>query len=96
MLMDTYIEGSLKEQMREKMSGPDPIRYHIADATSLKGISLKDFLSHHATKQDLTEYLCNALVETVSSTEKLIVVAYNNLKPALWTSTRPITRKLTP
>ena len=75
-LMDTYLPGSLKEQTRLKRSGPDPIRYLVKDDTCIKKVSLRTFLSHTGTKQELTGYLCEGLVNTVPGSDKMIVVDF--------------------
>ena len=65
-VLDRYLNCSLKEQCREKCTSGRQIKYIIRDSTPLEGITLKDFLSHIETKSELT----TTLVECVKELKK--------------------------
>ena len=59
LVFDRYMQGSLKEKMREKRTGGNEIQYHVDDRTVLTHILLKQFLSDIQTKAELTTYLAD-------------------------------------
>jgi len=52
-----FIQGSFKEQTRNKRTGNVAIEYIVKDNTSLRNVTIKNFLSHIKTKAQLTKYL---------------------------------------
>ena len=75
LVFDRYMQGSLKEQMREKHTGGNEIQYHVDDRTVLTHIPLEQFLSHIQTKAELTTYLADkCLVYFSQHTETNFVV----------------------
>ena len=53
------------------------IRYKVSDVTNIKHISLKQFLSHIDTKQDLTVYLSKYIAVALEKAEKCFVITYD-------------------
>ena len=75
LVFDRYMQGSLKEKMREKRTGGNEIQYHVDDRTVLTHILLKQFLSDIQTKAELTTYLADkCLVYFSEHTETDFVV----------------------
>lgn len=62
LVFDRYINTSLKEKLRTKMTKGQSTYYHVKDNTLIQNISLKDFLSDISTKEELTEYLADKVV----------------------------------
>ena len=57
LVFDTYKVDSLKNTTRQKRLGVESqVQYQVRDETSIKHITISNFLSHDKTKQDLTEY----------------------------------------
>jgi len=50
LVVDRYLDTSLKEQMRRKRTKGKSTYYHVKDTTLIQNISLKDFLSNIKTK----------------------------------------------
>ena len=77
LVFDRYIEGSLKEQTREKRTSGISVRYIVKDSTSLVGLTLKRFFSHIQTKADLTIYLSEYAISELPSASKRFVVVFD-------------------
>ena len=77
LVFDRYMKNSLKSRTRQHRTSGNEIRYRISDNTNIKNISLKQFLSHIETKQDLTIYLTKKTMETLSSMSIRYVVTYD-------------------
>lgn len=60
-MFDRYINGSLKARTRNKRTSGKEVHYQISDSTNIANITLKQFLSHTSTKQELTIYLANSI-----------------------------------
>ena len=54
---DRYVRDSLKLSTRQKRNTSTPVRYEVADSTSLVNSTVKKLLSDVLTKQNLTIYL---------------------------------------
>ena len=79
LVFDRYMQGSLKEKMREKRAGGNKIQYHVDDRTVLTHIPLKQFLSHIQTRAELTTYLADkCLVYFSEHTDRLCCCVRNN------------------
>ena len=61
LVFDRYIKGSLKERTRSYRTSGEQVRYRVTDETCLSNTTMKKFLSHIETKQDLTTYLSKKL-----------------------------------
>ena len=57
LVFDRYINISLKEQMRRKLTKGKSTYYHAKGTTLIQNISRTDFLSNIKTKAELTTYL---------------------------------------
>ena len=57
MVFDRYGRDFLKSRTRHKRTPGNEIHYQVSDITNIENITLKQFLSHIDTKQDLTNYL---------------------------------------
>ena len=57
LVFDRYCKQSLKSRTRSKRTGGYQVRYKVTDTTDISNITLKEFLSHVETKQELTIYL---------------------------------------
>lgn len=80
-MFDVYKENSLKNQMREKRSRRKNTYYRVTDNTLMKNVSLKDFVSSIKTKNELTKYLGQKIMEHNFNSNKNIenvVVPYGN------------------
>lgn len=80
-VFDVYKENSLKNQMREKRSRRKNTYYRVTDNTLMKNVSLKDFVSSIKTKNELTKYLGQKIMEHNFNSNKNIenvVVPYGN------------------
>ena len=64
-VFDRYdVPISLKQSTRERrQGGVDPVCYRITDGTVISKISVKTFLSHTETKQQITEYFGKHLLQ---------------------------------
>lgn len=75
-LFDRYLEKSLKDQTRAKRAKClTPVVFHISDAMDLSYINMKQLLSHKDTKNQLTLYLQEKLLQRFSSSSQLLVCA---------------------
>lgn len=75
-VFDTNKEPSLKNATREKRrQGRDPIQYKVTDDTRISHIPLSMFLSHDKTKDDLTVYLAEKVLEYNTDTPKNIITS---------------------
>ena len=63
LVFDRYVNSSLKEQMRTKRTNGKSTYYHVKDTTLIQNISLKDFLSDIRTKEELTTYLAEKVLQ---------------------------------
>ena len=60
LVLDTYLDGSLKEDRVKRKSGKVPRQHDINETTLLSKITLSDLLAHDKTKRSLTKYLSRA------------------------------------
>ena len=79
LVLDRYINSSLKEQIRTKRTKGKSTYYHVKDNTLIQNISLKDFLSDIHTKGELVEYLSDKVLSHSKSCK-------NTLKKVMLTS----------
>jgi len=77
LVFDRYMAGSLKERTREKRTDGKAVRYKIQDSTSIAGIKLKQLLSHIETKSELTKYLAEHSMQSLTAAGKAFVVVYD-------------------
>jgi len=75
-VFDTYRADSLKNRTRQKrQKGTDSVQYQVRDTTSIRHITLSQFLSHDQTKADLTEYLAEKTLDYNKDSPKLIITS---------------------
>ena len=74
LLFDRYLEQSLKEMTRKKRNNDEATRYKVNDETNIEKVTLKKFLSHWQTKQELTEYLGGKAVNYFDGKRRYAVV----------------------
>ena len=77
LVFDRYIKDSLKSRTRQKRTAGNEIRYQVSDVTNIENITLKQFLSHIDTKQDLTIYLSKHVKDHLRNRGKKYVVTYD-------------------
>ncbi|XP_057316575.1 uncharacterized protein LOC130657604 [Hydractinia symbiolongicarpus] len=77
LVFDRYIENSLKARTRKHPTSGNEVRYKVLDNTNISAISLKQFLSYIDTKQALTIYLANKVMEARSSLHIRYIVTYD-------------------
>ena len=58
--------------MRHHRTSGKQIKYKISDSTDISNISLKQFLSHNETKQELTIYLSQKIYPILENTNILL------------------------
>ena len=75
-VFDRYIDGSLKEQIREKRTSGKSGCYIVKDSTTLAGLTMKQFLSHIQTKSDLTAYLSEYAIHELANMGRRFVVMF--------------------
>lgn len=63
LVFDRYIHGSLKARTRNHRTSGKEVRYKVRDETNLVNVSMKSFLSHIETKQELTIFLANKVIQ---------------------------------
>ena len=78
LVFDNSVDSSLKETMRKKRTGEVTVRYKVNDKTCLEHLSLKSFLSHIQTKNELTTYLSKKAAAACEKAGKAYVVVYHN------------------
>ena len=79
LVFDRYITCSLKRRTRKKCTSGNEIHYHIADDTNITNISLKQLLSHIATKQQLAIYLSEHVISKFERLGIDYIVSYNSI-----------------
>ena len=57
LVFDRNVKDSLKSRTRHKRTSGNEVRYQVSDVANIENTTLKQFLSHVDTKQDLTTYL---------------------------------------
>ena len=62
--------------MHKRTSGNE-VRYQVSDVTNIENITLKQFLSHVDTKQDLTTYLTKYVKDDLHKRAKKYVVTHD-------------------
>ena len=77
-VFDNYVNSSLKETMSKKRIGGVTVRYKVIDENLLEHLSLKSFLSHVQTKNELTAYLSKNVAAACEKAGKVYVVVYHN------------------
>ena len=77
-VFDNYVDSWLKETMRKKRTGEVTVRYKVNDKTRLEHLSLKSFLSHIQTKNELMAYLSKKVAAVCEKAGKVYVVVYHN------------------
>ena len=77
LVFDRYIQDSLKSRTRHHRTSGKEVRYKVSNETNLINTTLKQFLSHTETKQDLTIFLASKAVEALSKEGKKFVVTYD-------------------
>ena len=77
LVFDRYIKGSLKERTRRYRTNGEEVRYRVTDETCLSNTTMKKFLSHIETKQDLTVYLSNKVIEKFTNIATQFVVTFD-------------------
>ena len=88
-VFDRYIDHSLKGSTREKRRMYTPAQDEVQDDTSLKNLTLKTFLSHILTKQDLTVYLGKKLAKKFTKEQIAFAVSFNGTTVTNIRSTDP-------
>ena len=78
-MFDRYIRYSLKGRSQHKRAGGKEVRYVVNNHTNVCNISLKQFLSHIETKQELTIYLAKHFVSVMERIGKKYVVTYDQV-----------------
>lgn len=53
----------------------DPVQYQVRDETSIRHITMSQFLSHDQTKNDLTEYLAVKTLDYNKDSPKLVITS---------------------
>ena len=76
---DRHVNLSLKEMTREKRSDEECVRFKITDDTNIERTTLRKFLSHSQTKQDLTEYLGKKATKYFEELPLRYAVVYDTL-----------------
>lgn len=77
LVFDRYCEQSLKSRTRSKRTAGYQVRYKITDTTDISNVSLKQFLSHIETKQELTIYLAKLARFAFESEEITFTITYD-------------------
>ena len=77
LVFDRYVETSLKSRTRNDRSIGYIIRYQICDATNIENVTIKEFLSHIKTKQDLTIYLAQKFMKEFTKLGARYSVTYD-------------------
>ena len=77
LVFDRYVKDSLKARTRHKRTSGNEIRYQVSDVTNIENITLKQFLSHIDTKQDLTNYLTKYAKDHLHNRGKKYVVTHD-------------------
>ena len=57
LVLNRYLNTSLKEQVRKKRTKGKSTYYHVKDSSLIQNISVKDFFSNVKTKAEFTGYL---------------------------------------
>lgn len=78
LLMDRYLDKSLKNQTRSKRA-TTARKFVIGANTNIQNVSMKDLLSHSTTKRDLIDFLCDKALEKSRNSNSLnkFCVTYN-------------------
>lgn len=79
-VFDRYdLPKSLKEATRKKRAGSQKsIIYQVADNTPLANVSMKKFLSHKSTKDQLTSYLSERVVQKYAKSQQTVIVSHKD------------------
>ena len=68
---------SLKEAARERRTGAQtPVSYKVYDNTPITKVSMKKFLSHSSTKDQLTSYLAQKVKEEYTNSQQVVIISY--------------------
>ena len=79
LVFDTYLENSLKNSMRRKRAGKTtPVKFKVTDNTNITNISMRTFLSHSKTKDELTVYLADKTIAFAQKMKRNLVVSLRN------------------
>ena len=80
LVFDRYDTGeSLKASTRERrLGGNRAVAYHITDSTSIGKLSMQQLLAHVSTKDALTAYLAEKILQHDATMGKSLVVAWRN------------------
>lgn len=70
LVFDRYVKDSLKARTHRKRASGTGVRYRISDKTSISNVNLKQLLSHIETKQEITIYLSNKLIDAFYGLDK--------------------------
>lgn len=77
LVMDRYLDKSLKNQTRSKRATKQGNRqFVISPNTNIQHITMKDLLSNSKTKRDLISFLCDQALQKIS--HKRFCVTYGN------------------
>lgn len=77
LVMDRYLDKSLKNQTRSKRAAKQARQFVITPTTNIQNVSMKDLLSHTKTKRELIVFLCEQVL--ANSTLKRFCVTYDNV-----------------
>ena len=76
-MFDRYLHESLKSNTRHHRTSGKEVRYKITDETNLVNTTMKIFLSHVDTKQELTVYLAQKAIPKFSEIGMSHIVTYD-------------------
>lgn len=76
LVMDQYLDKSLKNQTRSKRGGQEFRQVIINPKTNIKDVAMKELLSNTKTKRDLVTFLCDEAVARVQ--HKKFWATYDN------------------
>ncbi len=80
-VFDRYdLDVSLKASTRaRRLGGSTPICYSMTDNTPLSKVPLKKLLSHTNTKDQLTSYFSEKILDTYKESHQTVIVAYKQI-----------------
>lgn len=79
LIFDTYKKESIKTATRQKrLQDMSSTQYKVSDTTNIANVSLKKFLSHNSTKDQMTEYLSKKILNISTRTGKNVVVSWRD------------------
>lgn len=77
LVMDRYLDKSLKNQTRSKRVTKQARQFIITPSTNIQNVSIKDLLSNTKTKRELIAFLCEQAVANIHL--KRFCVTYENV-----------------